>query len=230
MNTQTAERRGSEALYDEISKSRNSIRRENIRLIRDVCDQMEKDKVQITAAEVVRRCGEDGPSYSTVCNKGSLLGDYVRLRTVEQGARRSNKNGRESIADTVADPVLQAQIREKEEAARWLSRENMGLRKLFKALRPGVDIDQILESARDGMPLQDSASATGSEGDPDVGAALIKLMAHLINERNYGELRGRFAINGKVILSSEEFAAVRRGTGLSDEQWAMRFQGGKVGA
>lgn len=227
MNNKTAERRGSEALYDEISKSRNSIRRENIRLIRDVCDQMEKDKVQITAAEVVRRCGEGGPSYSTVCNKGSLLGDYVRLRTLEQGALRPSRSGRENIADKVSDPVLQAQIREREEAARWLLKENTGLRKLFKNLRPGIDIDQILENARDGLPIQEAAPQVTAKSDPEIGAALIKLMAHLINERNYGELRGRFAINGKVILTTEEFAAVRRGTGLSDEQWAMRFQGGE---
>lgn len=78
------ERRASDVLYDEIAASRNSIRRENIRAIKVVCDRMENDGVQIAAAEVVRRCGHGGPAYSTVCNTGSKLGEYIRLRVVDR--------------------------------------------------------------------------------------------------------------------------------------------------
>ena len=81
------DRRASDILFDDLAGSRNSIRRENIRVIKEVCDLMEKDGVPIAAAEVVRRCGPNGPAYSTVCNTGSKLGEYIRLRVDEQASR-----------------------------------------------------------------------------------------------------------------------------------------------
>ena len=225
MSIPTTDRRASEVLYDEISKSRNSVRRDNVRALRKVCDQMEKDKVPMTVAEVVRRCVEAGPAYSTVSNKGSPLGEYVRLRIVEQGSVRATRTAKESIADTVTDPVLQAQIREKEETAKWVSRENNGLRILLKNLRPGVDIDKLLENPQAGVPtLQVVPVIAQRESDPELGGALIKLVSHLINDRNYRELKGRFTINGKIVLGTDELAAVRRATGFTDEEWNVRFQ------
>ena len=94
-------RRASDVLFDEVSGSRNSLRRENIRLIKEVCDWMEKDKVHISVAEVVRRCGTDGPAYSTVANQGSHLGEYIRLRVAEQAATPRSASSTQSIADTV---------------------------------------------------------------------------------------------------------------------------------
>lgn len=149
-NPQLSERRASDVLYDEIAASRNSIRRGNIAAIKEVCDQMEKDGVQIAASEVVRRCGPNGPAYSTVSNTGSKLGEYIKLRINEQAARVQAVPKSGSIADTVLDPVLQAQIRDKESVARWLQKENDALRKLFKTLRPGVDIDTAIAAATKG--------------------------------------------------------------------------------
>lgn len=225
MSTSTNDRRASEVLYDEISKSRNGVRRENIRALRKVCDQMEKDKVPMSVAEVVRRCDEAGPAYSTVSNKGSPLGEYVRLRIVEQASVRVTRTPKESIAETVTDPVLQAQIREKEETAKWVSRENNGLRIILKNLRPGVDIDKLLENPQPGVPLPLVVPVLAQrESDPELGGALIKLVSHLINDRNYRELKGRFTINGKIVLGADELAAVRRATGLTDEEWKIRFE------
>lgn len=223
-------RRASEVLYEELVNSRNGPRRDNIRLIKQSCDQMEKDKVPMTAAEIVRRCGETGPAYSTVSNKGSPLGEYIRLRIIEQGALKTTSDLKKSLADSVADPVLQAQIRDKEQTAKWVSRENQGLRKLLKNLSPGVDIDAMLEGANTAAKGPTTTLQIEKRPlDPEVGAALLKLFAHLVG-RGYSELRGRFAINSKVVLDATEYTALKRATGLSDDDWNTRYGGGEAKA
>lgn len=224
--TQQAERRASDVLYDEIAASRNSIRRGNIAAIREVCDQMEKDGVQIAAAEVVRRCGPNGPAYSTVSNTGSALGEYIKLRITEQAARVKGVAKSGSLADTVLDPVLQAQIRDKESVGRWLQKENDALRTLFKTLRPGVDIDGAIATAvKGGQPLLLAApDAQEAHADKHVAAALLKLMDHLVGGRQYTFLNGRLTINKKVVLDSAEVAAYRRGTGLAEADWQQRYE------
>lgn len=225
-------RRASEVLYDELATSRNSIRRENIRLVRAACDQMERDGVQMSAAEIARRCGENGPAYSTISNSGSQLGDYVRLRITEQAARRTPVPGaRRSVADGVADPVLQAQMRDLESVKRYLTRENSGLRALLKGLRPGVDIDRLLRG--DAKPTE--ARLTGAEKAlpsvdvHEVRGALLKLIDHLVGARQYKLHRGRLTINGKVVLDPGEVEALRRTTNLSDDEWGTRYGGVDTG-
>jgi hypothetical protein len=225
-NPQLPERRASDVLYDEIAASRNSIRRGNIAAIKEVCDLMEKDGVQIAAAEVVRRCGSNGPAYSTVSNTGSKLGEYIKLRITEQASRVKGVSKSGSLADTVIDPVLQAQIRDKESVARWLQKENDALRTLFKTLRPGVDIDGAIANAtKRGQPFL-LASPVDSEAHADkhVAGALLKLMDHLVDGRQYTFIKGRLTINKKVVLDSAEVTAYRRGTGLTEADWQQRYE------
>lgn len=217
-------RRASEVLYDEVENSRNGPRRENIRLLRKVCDQMEKDNVQMSMAEVVRRAAEfNGPAYSTVSNAGSKLGEYVQLRIVEQGARVTKRMGQQSLADSVTDPVLQAQIRDKEDTARWVGHENNGLRNLLKSLRPGIDVDGMLQRGITELKPPEPPKLELSQVDPEASAAILKLLTHLIGSRNYIELRGRLTINAKVVLDASEYSALRKATGISEEDWPKRF-------
>lgn len=220
------DRRASDVLYDEIAASRNSIRRENIRIIKEVCDQMEKDGVQIAAAEVVRRCGPDGPAYSTVCNTGSKLGEYIRLRVDEQASRTKGTPKRGSLADTVLDPVLQAQIRDKESVARWLQKENDALRTLLKTLRPGVDIDAAIANASKGghRLLLGAPAPDGSPSSEGLPVALLKLMDHLVGGRQYSFTNGRLTINKKVVLHPSDVIAYRDASKLSPDEWSRRYE------
>lgn len=220
------QRRASDVLYDEIAVSRNSVRRENIRVLKEVCDQMEKDGVQIAAAEVIRRCGPDGPAYSTVCNTGSKLGEYIRLRINEQASHSKGAPNRSSLADTVLDPVLQAQIRDKESIARWLQKENDALRTLLKTLRPGVDIDLAIANASKGGQrlLLAAPTAEDSPSSEDLPPALLKLMDHLVGGRQYAFTKGRLTINKKVVLDPSDVNAYRDATKLSPEGWSRRYE------
>lgn len=223
---QLTERRASDVLYDEIAASRNSVRRGNIAAIKEVCDLMEKDGVQIAAAEVVRRCGPNGPAYSTVSNTGSKLGEYIKLRITEQASRVKGVSRSGSLADTVVDPVLQAQIRDKESVARWLQKENGALRTLLKTLRPGVDIDGAIACAsKGGQPFLLAAPVDSQAlDDKQVAAALLKLMDHLVGSRQYAFLKGRLTINKKVVLEAADVAVYRHGTGLTEAEWQQRYE------
>lgn len=137
---------------------------------------MEKDKVPMAIAEVVRRTGKNGPSYSTVTNKGSLLGEYVKQRINEQEAALATPHrGENSIADTVADPVLQARIRDKETTARLLQRENNALRQLFKNMRPGFDVDGFISG--------DRGAALPQISEPRRSATAVLLMPEPLQSR-----------------------------------------------
>jgi hypothetical protein len=217
-------RRASDVLYEEIFASRNSGRRENIRIIKEVCDQMERDRVVITAAEVVRRGGENGPAYSTISNKGSQLGEYVKLRMTEQAASLPHSTGREQdLSERISDPVLAAQIRDKESTARWFQKENTALRHLLKSLSPGVDIDTALSRATKGQPLIPARPPAAPQASDELGGVLLKLMDHLIHDRQYVEMRGRLTINHKAILDPRELAAFQKATGLTDDEWRLRY-------
>ena len=215
-------------MYDELSGSRNSVRRENIRVIKEACDRMEKDGVPMSAAEVVRRCGPDGPAYTTVSNTGSKLGEYIKLRMSEQATRVRGGTPADSLADGVLDPVLQAQIRDKESVARWLQKENSALRSFLKTLKPGVDIDSaIAGAAKNGGQLLFAASAATAllTGDAGVSPALLKLLDHLVGSRQYVLMNGRLTINKKVVLDAADLEAVRKATQLSQEAWDRRYGG-----
>lgn len=225
--TQTPSRRASEVLYDEIATSRNSLRRANILLIKEVCDRMEKDKAPITVAEVVRRCGKGGPAYSTVSNQGSQLGEYIKLRITEQAAGAGAPGVKQGLADTISDPVLKARVRDTESVARLVTRENDALRALFKTLRPGVDIDGLIRRASE-SPQPETATPTlpAPPSDPnknEVRGLLLKLMDHLVSSRQYRETRGRLTINGKIVLDVRELKTYREASGLSEEAWQARY-------
>lgn len=220
------DRRASDILFEDLAGSRNSIRRENIRVIKEVCDLMEKDGVPIAAAEVVRRCGPHGPAYSTVCNTGSKLGEYIRLRVDEQASRIESVPKRRSLADTVLDPVLQAQVRDKESLARWLQKENDALRTLLKTLKPGVNIDAAIANASKGgqrllLGAPEPAVSPTNEG---LSVALMKLMDHLVGGRQYIFIKGRLTINKKVVLEAADVTACRAATKLSQEDWSRRYE------
>lgn len=219
-------RRASDVLFDEVSSSRNSLRRENIRLIKEVCDWMEKDKVHISVAEVVRRCGTNGPAYSTVANQGSQLGEYIRLRVAEQAANPRLTGSAQSIADTVHDPVLQARIRDTESTARWVTRENDGLRSLLKSLRPGIDIDGLIRKESNATASTKPELPAPSSPGPDsneLRGLLLKLMDHLVSTRQYRGTRGRLTINGKIILDARELKIYREASGQTEEAWQARY-------
>lgn len=224
-NTSLPNRRASEILYHEIASSRNSLRRENARLIKEVCDQMEKDKVPISIAEVVRRCGIGGPAYSTVSNQGSNLGEFIRLRISEQATNPSVKTRMQSIADTISDPVAQARVRDTESTARWLARENNGLRALFKSLRPGFDIEAFINKTSDTAVVTTTPPHTVLTGlnQNEVQSLLIKLMDHLVGTRQYKETRGRLTINGKIVLDARDLKVYCVASGLSEQAWQARY-------
>jgi hypothetical protein len=218
-------RRASDVLYDEIASSRNSLRRENIRIIKEACDRMEKDKIAISVAEVVRRSQPYGPAYSTVSNQGSPLGEYIRLRIVEQTAEHAPANNPRSIADTVSDPVLQARIRDNESTARWVKRENDGLRALLKSLRPGIDIDGLVRSADEPAftVKQEPSAAVKAPDMIELRGLLLKMMDHLVGTRQYKETRGRLTINGKIVLDARELQIYRDAAGVTEDVWQSRY-------
>jgi hypothetical protein len=196
--------------------------------LKKVCDLMEKDRVPITLAEAVRRTGEEGPKYTTVCNQGSLLGEYVRTRIDEQVATlpKSRFEEHQTVSDQLRDPVLQARVRDLENTSRYMKRENTALRSLFKSLRPGVDIDGMLsgpkvvnlEEVTNGEVLQEKTS-----WGPEICKTILKLIDHLIRERQYQIYRGRLAINKKTVLSPEDLSVIRIALGISESEWIARY-------
>lgn len=223
------DRRASEVLYKEIVASKNSLRRNNIEALKKVCDLMEKDGVPISLAEVVRRTGEHGPKYSTVSNKGSSLGEYVRLRISEQTARTTKPahDARSSVADFLQDPVLQARVRDTESVARYIKRENVALRSLLKNLSPGVDIDRVIASGPNSsgaVNIQIEGLKEEKSVNSAIGGVILKLLDHLISERLYQIYRGRLTVNNKPILSPQEVEVLRKATGLEEHEWLTRFQ------
>lgn len=226
----TSERRASDLLFDEIMLSRNSLRRQNIELVKVACDQMEKDKVVISAAEVARRTGDAGPAYSTLVNKDSRLGEYIKCRIVEQAALpKQPRSESHSLANDTSDPVLKAQIRDLESTVRWQRKENIGIRHLVKHLSPGVDIDKALAKATSGQNLSlvaamaPALAATAAPVDNALRGVLLKLMDHLVSDRAYRETRGRLTINLKPVLSQQEMGVYKKASGLSDEDWTRRY-------
>jgi hypothetical protein len=229
MNTPKENRRASDILYAEIFASRHSGRRENIWIIKEVCDQMERDRVLISAAEVARRGGKNGPAYSTICNTGSKLGEYIKLRMTEQAASLPGSSGREKdLSESISDPVLAAQVRDKESTARWYQKENSGLRQLLKSLTPGFDIDTALTRATKGHPLISPLGSCESHRNDRLAGVLLKLMDHLIRDRQYVQMRGRLTINHKVILDPEDLTTLRQACGLTDEEWHLRYANNNV--
>lgn len=226
-NVISAELAPSDSLYEHLSASRNSLRRENIKNIKAVCDQMQKDKVPITPAEVAKRCVKlfGGPASSTITNTNSPLGEYIRLRKLEQKAEGNGEDGEQiPLSETVNDPILAAEVQLLEEKNRMLRLENHAIRNLFKKITD-FDIDKELKGVSKGnnvIAIRTPSSAR-PELDDELQAVLLKLMDHLFGDRQYESYRGRFAINRKMILTPAEYGLYRRATGLSDEDWIKRY-------
>ncbi|MFM1989462.1 MAG: hypothetical protein RJA99_2419 [Pseudomonadota bacterium] len=224
ISAQPETRRASEVLFDEVIESRNGARRENIRVLKAVCDQMEKDGVVLTLAEVVRRAAPNGPAYSTVSNQGSALGEYVRLRIAEQLAGLARAERRPvSLSDSLHDPVLQAQARDAEARVRWLTRENALLRNFLKTLRPGVDVDAALSQP---MGVKGTATLVRTDpppGDSRLAGALLKLIDHLVLERRYELAKGRLTVNQKIVLDRDQVDALKAASELNGAVWESRY-------
>lgn len=229
MSDTTADRSASALLYDELSSSRNSTRRDNVKRLKDVCDLMERDRVVLSVAEISRRCEPHGPAYSTICNSGSRLGDYVRMRVDEQIANQPGRGTpRPGVAQAVADPLLAAQFRHLESTARLLKRENNSLRGLLKRLSPRIDIDAAINKAMSGAPLLPAQADASTPIPPGLSGAILRLIDHLIIERRYEQYKGRLTINRKIVLEVDQMEACRAAAGLDPDQWARRYE--QVGA
>lgn len=214
-------------LFEILSSSRNSLRRDNANNVKTICDQMMKDRVMMTPAEVSRRCMQlfGGPATSTITNTGSQLGEYVKLRIIEQKA--GLKGGARIVtplSDDVADPILAAGIRVEEERARMLTRENHGLRNLLRKMS-NFDIDKELKRLGNGQKAVAVEKKTQEtlQINSSLQAVFLKLMDHLISERQYESYRGRLTVNKKIVLTPQEYESFRRATGLSDEMWTKRY-------
>jgi hypothetical protein len=226
-NEMNAELAPSANLYEHLSTSRNSLRRENIKNVKAVCDQMQKDKIPITPAEVAKRCVKlfGGPAASTITNTNSPLGEYIRLRKLEQKDEgRGENRERVPLSGTVNDPILAAEVQLLEEKNRMLKLENHAMRNLFKKIT-GFDIDKELKRVRGGNDTTAIGIpfSAGTKSDDELQAVLLKLMDHLFGDRQYESYRGRFAINRKMILTPPEYELYRKATGLSEEEWIKRY-------
>ena len=215
----------SEMVYDSLISSKNSVRRTNAHNVKLVCDQMERDKVEITMSQVAQRCVEQfgQPAASTITNTGSKLGEYIRLRRDEQNIDKKGVIERNVISSKLSDPVLAQEVKILEETIKQLRIENNGLRNAFRSLSVDVDggIRKLLrnESAED---CQTSTELQYPNSNPMLSVALLKLIEHLAT-RNYQIFRGRFGINNKAVLSGQEFEALKNACNISESEWLARF-------
>lgn len=156
----------------------------------------------------------------------AALGEYIRLRIDEQTSNVKAKSRAVSLADSVLDPVLQAQIRDKESLARWLRKENDALRSLLKTLRPGVDIDSAIAKASKGgqQLLLAAPSGEACRSNEGLATSLLKLMDHLVGGRQYSFTKGRLTINKKIVLDASEVIAYREASSLSADEWSRRYE------
>lgn len=124
--------------------------------------------------------------------------------------------------------MLAAQGRDKESTARWVQKENTALRHLLKNLSPGGDIDTALSRASKGQPFIQASPPKTTSGAPvseELRGTLLKLMDHLIRDRQYAEMRGRLTINHKAVLDVREFLVFQQACGLGADDWQLRYGG-----
>lgn len=219
----------SEMLFDELSSSANSRRRENAQNIKVTCDQMEKDGIEITLSGVAKRCVNyfGSPAVSTVTNTGSKLGEYVRLRRAGQYIEKVNIIDQTCVSAKVQDPVLAQQIKILEETVKALRIENNALRVIFKKLDVDIDsgIRQVLTSSHDTTDNNTTLIATPKY--PSILKTAISTLLNHLSERGYGMYRGRFGINKKTILTTAELEALKDVTDMSESEFYARYSGEK---
>lgn len=212
-------------LYNKLSASKNSIRRENAYNIKQVCDQMVSDKIEITISSVAKRCIENygQPAITTITNTGSELGDYVRLRRNEQQLDKHDIVDRVSISNKISDPVLAQQIKILEETIKLLKNENDAFRKSLRSLK--VDSDSAIKALMSGNTQIEKVieiSDSPIKHDPILKKAILSLMEHLA-QRGYGLYRGRYGINKKTVLMKNEYDILKEVTGISEKEWTTRI-------
>lgn len=219
----------SEIAYDNLISSQNSVRRGNAHNVKLVCDQMERDGVEILLSQVAQRCIEQfgQPGTSTITNTGSKLGEYIRLRRSEQNVDRKGVVERNAISNKLSDPVLAQEVKILEETVKQLRMENNGLRNAFRSLNVDVDngIKRLLQGGNttDKETSNTELSVSNNRAvDPLLSNALLRLLEHLAS-RNYQLFRGRYGVNNKAVLSGPEFEALKSSCNISESEWAARF-------
>jgi len=228
MNTKIS-KSPSDTLYEELSSSANSNRRENAQNIKAICDQMVKDGIEISLNGTARRCLDTfgNPAISTVTNTGSKLGEYVRLRKQEQNIDKVHIIQHTGISAKVQDPVLAQEVKILEEAVKALRNENNALRFTLKKLDVDIDsgIRQILTSDAD-SPDSNEKLLVSPKYPSILKNTITSLLNHLA-DRGYGMYRGRFGINKKTILTTVEIDALKDVTGISESEFHARYSGDK---
>lgn len=230
MSKQTDKNRSpSEIAYDNLVSSQNSVRRENAHNVKIICDQMERDGVEIMLSQVAQRCIEQfgQPATSTLTNTGSKLGEYIRLRRGEQNVDRKGVVERNLTSSKLSDPVLAQEVKILEETVKQLRMENNGLRNAFRSLNADIDsgIKRLLQGgiATDNeTPNKELSVQSVRVVNPLLSKALLRLLEHLAT-RNYQIFRGRYGVNNKAILSGPEFESLKSACNVSESEWAARF-------
>lgn len=216
-------------VYNILSSSNNSIRRTNAHYIKLICDQMEKDKVEITISSVGQRCMEQfgKPATSTITNTGSKLGEYIRLRRSEQNLDIVKIINQNHVSNKLSDPILAQEVKILEESIKQLQIENNALRNTLKSLSVDIDggikaIFQGIEPSLNKELIQISSLKHGEPNNSLLSSAVLKLFDHLAS-RNYQLFRGRYGLNKKTVLSSPEFEVLKDACNISESEWAARY-------
>lgn len=224
MNTNIS-KSASDIMFDDLCSSANSRRRENAQNIKVTCDQMEKDGIEITLNGVARRCVDafGSPAISTVTNTGSKLGDYVRLRRQEQNIGKVSNIQKTGVSSKVQDPVVAQEVKILEETVKALRNENNALRVAFKKLDVDIDggIRQVLTSGNGSSDNCDKLLPS-----PKYPSLLKKAVTSLLNhlaDRGYGIYRGRYGLNKKIVLTTDELEALKDTTDMSESEFHARY-------
>jgi len=215
----------SENLFNELNKSNNSKRRENLQNIKMVCNQMEKDGVPITLNSAAKRCLEmyGSPAVSTVTNTGSKLGEYVRLRRSEQNISNTNIIQKTGVSSKVQDPVLAQEVKILEEMVKALRNENNALRVTFKKLDVDIDgdIHQVIYGHQTLKEVNNNPLPS-TKHSPILKSAIISIFSHLA-DRGYGFYKKRYGINKKTLLTAAELDALKEVIDISESEFYARF-------
>ncbi len=214
----------SDDLYEKLCMSANSLRRENAKNIKSICDNMEKDKVEITLRGVAKRCLDSfgSPAISTVTNTGSELGEYIRLRRQQQNIKTGETIQKTGVSSKVQDPVLAQEVKILEETVKGLKNQNNALRVLIKKV--GVDIDSEISRNLFSSTNQESIAQNNinKKNNPHLKSAIASLLTHL-SERGYTLFRGRYSINKRTVLTPMELDALKEVIDISESEFNARY-------
>lgn len=218
-----------EMVYKNLSSSNNSLRRTNAHYVKIICDQMAKDKVEITLSSVAQRCIDQfgQPATSTITNTGSMLGEYIRQRRNEQHLEVKRIINDNYISKKLSDPILAQEVKILEESTKQLRIENNALRNTLKLL--SVDLDNELKSifvsetsSKQSAIIKPKKLNNDQSENTLLSNSLLKLLDHLAS-RNYQQFRGRYGLNKKTILTNPEFEEIKKYCNISESEWIARY-------